>query len=212
MKTHLRLMTVASLLLSVGCTTVAPYDYTALQASKPRSILVLPPMNDSVDVNAPYTFLSTISKPLAEKGYYVFPVAVIDTFLKQNGMSEPADMHAIPLDKLSENIGPDAVLYVNINNWGQKYQLLTSTTVVDSNARLVDARTGSVLWESHISLVQGSNNSSSGLTAMLVGALVEQILDSKIDQTLPVSSMANTAAINRTGSGLLPGPYRSVAH
>lgn len=48
--------------------------FCALQQAAPRSILVLPPMNSSVDVNAPYSYLSTISTPLAEKGYYVFPV------------------------------------------------------------------------------------------------------------------------------------------
>ena len=77
-------------ILIAGCVTVPPYDYTALENSRPRSILVLPPVNNSIEVNAPYIFLAGISRPLAEKGYYVFPVAVIDIFLKENGLPTPA--------------------------------------------------------------------------------------------------------------------------
>jgi hypothetical protein len=40
-----------------------------------------------------YIYLSTLTKPLAEKGYYVLPVAVIDQFLKENGLPTPAEMN-----------------------------------------------------------------------------------------------------------------------
>ncbi len=63
-----------------GCATT-PYDYAPYRQHMPRSILVLPPLNKSVEVNAPYSYLSTVTRPLAECGYYVFPVAVIDAFL-----------------------------------------------------------------------------------------------------------------------------------
>ena len=85
-------------LFLVGCaTTPSSYNYDALLAAKPRSILVIPPKNSSLEVNAPYVFLSTISKPLGEKGYYVFPVAVIETFLKENGLPTPEEMNLVPM-------------------------------------------------------------------------------------------------------------------
>jgi hypothetical protein len=46
-------------------------------------------------------YLSTLTKPLAEKGYYVLPVAVIDQFLKENGLPTPAEMNGIPLEKIA---------------------------------------------------------------------------------------------------------------
>ena len=133
-------------MLLSGCqATQTPYDYSALENSRPRSILVIPPVNNSVEVNASYIFLSTISRPLAEKGYYVFPVAVIDQFLKENGLPTPIEMNGIPLDKIAEHIGADAVLYVSIEEWGQKYNLVSSTTEVHSILRLVDVNTGVLL-------------------------------------------------------------------
>jgi hypothetical protein len=194
-------------LLVTACATPPDYDYSALQKSRPRSILVIPPMNNSIEVNAPYIFLSTISRPLAEKGYYVFPVAVIDYFLKENGLPTPDEMNAIPLDKIERYIGADAVLYVSIEDWGQKYQLLTSTTVVRSTLRLLDARTGELLWQTTARAVRSSDDGSQDLLGAIVGAIATQIAGSVSDATPGLSSIANREAINNRANGLLHGPY-----
>lgn len=195
-------------LIATGCATTQPtYDYTALEASKPRSILVIPPINNSVAVNAPYIYLSTISAPLAEKGYYVFPVAVIERFLTSNGLQSPADMHNISLEKIREHINPDAVLYVTIQDWGQKYHVVDSTTVVNTELKLVDAKTGHILWTAKAALAQGANNGGGGLAGMLISAVVNQVIGSVSDRTPQVSAIANNIAINHRNLGLLPGPY-----
>ncbi len=62
------------------------------------------------DSVATYGWLSTVTRPLAEAGNYVFPVAVVDELLRQNGMQTPGEMHTVPLDKVREIIGADASL------------------------------------------------------------------------------------------------------
>ncbi|MFT2099637.1 DUF799 domain-containing protein [Marinomonas sp. 2405UD66-6] len=193
-------------LFITGCAT-KPYNYDALLASKPRSILVIPPKNNSVEASAPYIYLSTISKPLGEKGYYVFPVAVIDTFLKENGLPTPEEMNFVPLDKLYEHIGADAVLYVEINDWGQKYRILSSDTVVEVSMKLVDGKTGALLWDASSSAIQSSNSGNGGLIGNLVGALASQVIGSVSDRTPEVARIANTNAIYSPSKGLLTGPY-----
>jgi len=190
-----------------GCVTPQPYDYTALQNSKPRSIVVIPPLNNSVEVGAPYVFLSTISRPLAEKGYYVFPVSVIDNFLKQNGLPTPAEMNTIPLDKIREHIGADSVLYVSIEEWGQSYQLVSSVTVVKAHLKLVDTRTGKLLWHSTAFAQKSSGDGGGGPLGALIGAIVEQIASSIIDHTPVLSRQANSHAVFNSVNGLLNGPY-----
>ncbi len=78
------------ILILQGCatTTTPPFDYGAYVQHMPASILVIPPRNESVEVMAPYIYLSTITRPLAERGYYVFPVAVIEKLMKENGIIE----------------------------------------------------------------------------------------------------------------------------
>lgn len=200
------------LILISGCaTTVEPYDYTALKESSPRSILVIPPMNNSVEVTAPYSFLSTITAPLAESGYYVYPVSVIDSFLKENGLPTPAEMNAVPLEKIDEIIGADAVLYVSIEDWGQKYNVLSSVTVVKGHLQLVSVKTGMLLWDAPIFAQYNPNaNSGGGLVGALVGAIVSQIAGEITDNTPLVSRMANNSAINAKKRGLLYGPYKVI--
>jgi hypothetical protein len=205
-----KLILIAIILAAMSGCAVQPYDYSALIAAKPRSILVLPPMSDSTDIASTYTFLSTISKPLAEKGYYVFPVAVVDTLLKENGLPTPAEMNSIPLDKIRNIIGADAVLYVHINQWGQKFQLLSSVAIVDSDVRLVDTRTGTLLWQAKIQAQQNSSDGGGGIAGALIGAIANQIAGSIVDNTYPLSAQANTIAINQQSRGLLPGPYQKA--
>tara|TARA_R110000787_G_scaffold82077_4_gene177721 strand:+ start:580 stop:1224 length:645 start_codon:yes stop_codon:yes gene_type:complete len=208
MKTNI-LTALLSILVLSGCASVEPYNYTALKQAAPRSILVLPPMNSSMEVNAPYSYLSTVSKPLAEKGYYVFPVSVIDRFLKENGLPTPAEMNGIALDKIDEIIGADAVLYVDIKDWGQKYQVLSSVTVVQGHVKLVSVKTGELLWDSSISAQYNpNNNGGGGLVGALVGAVISQIAGEISDNSPLVARMANAAAFNSQSRGLLNGPYK----
>jgi hypothetical protein len=197
------------ILIISGCATTTPYDYTAFEKSKPRSIVVIPPNNNSIEVNAPYIYLSTLTRPLAEKGYYVFPVFVIDHFLKENGLPTPAEMNGIPLDKIGEHIGADAVLYISIEDWGQKYQIIQSVTKVHATLRLVDVKTGDLLWESIAIAQQSSGDGGGGLVGALVSAVVTQVLASTIvDPTPSLARQANNLAIDSQLRGMLDGPYK----
>src|SRR6056297_2365965 len=140
---------VGLILLAVLSGCVAPMDYTALRNRRPRSILVPPPLNDSTEPLATYSWLSTVTAPLAEQGYYVFPVAVVDRFFKENGLPSSYEMHQAPLNKIDEIFGADAVLYTRVKQYGTKYMLINSTTVVEVDAKLVDVKTGTTLWEGH---------------------------------------------------------------
>ncbi len=201
-------MAVVAIVLA-GCNQQqVKYDYSAFENSRPRSILVIPPVNNSIEVNASYIFLATISRPLAEKGYYVFPVAVIEQFMRNNGLQDPAEMNNIPLEKINEHIGPDAILYVSIENWGQKYEVFDSRTVVDSSWRLVDAKTGQQIWDGTAKGQLSSNDSNqNGLLGMIVGAVINQIAGSVSDNTPVLSGQVNQHAVHNSNNGLLNGPY-----
>jgi hypothetical protein len=188
-----------------GCATPRGYDYTNYREFPPRSILVLPPVNESTDTRGTYGYLSTVTRPLAELGYYVFPVVVIDQFLKENGMPGPGEMVEAPLDKIREIIGADAVLYITLRQYGTRYQLISSTTVVTAAARLVDTRTGVLLWEGTLA-AQESSGGSGNILADLVGALVTQAVGQATDHAHALSGSANMQ-FGIKDRGLLYGPY-----
>jgi hypothetical protein len=198
--------------ITSGCaTTMPPYDYTAFERCRPRSIVVIPPNNNSVAVNAPYMYLSTITRPLAEKGYYVFPVFMIDYFLKENGLPTPEEMNGIPLDKIGEHIGADAVLYITIEEWGQKYQVIQSVTKVRATLKLVDVKTGALLWDASAFAQVSSGDGGGGLGGMLINAVITQVLNSTIsDPTPALARQANFAALHSQARGLPDGPYKTA--
>ena len=214
-----RLKNIALLLapavLMVGCATKAPsYDYTAFKAAKPRSIVVLPPLNNSPEVNAGNSVYAQVSYPLAEAGYYVLPVAVVGETFKQNGLTNAADIHSVDVRKLNEIFGADAGLYITIDKYGSTYTVIDSVAVVAVTAKLVDLKTGTLLWEGKASASnnEGGNNGGGGLIGALVAAAVKQILNSTTDAAHPVAGVANARLLSAgMTNGLLYGP-RSVKY
>ena len=118
----------APLLLLTGCAAQPSYDYTAFKRNQPRSIVILPPVNDSTSVGANYSLLSHMTLPLAESGYYVLPVTLVDETFRQNGLSNPSDIAAVPTKKLYEIFGADSALYVHVKQYGTSYQVVSSVT------------------------------------------------------------------------------------
>ncbi len=193
-------------LLTLAACAPTPKDYSAFRAHMPKSVLVLPPTNQSVEVNAPYSYLSTVSEPLGEAGYYVFPVAVVDTFMKDNGLPDPADMHDVPIAKLREVFGADAVLYIDITRYGQEYEIISSSAVVRARARLVDTATGMAIWEGEASGRETSSSTSSNALVSLLTAAVAQAAGTTVDKAHEVAREANQQMISSRSSGFLQGP------
>ena len=57
--------------------------YSALYHEKPLSVLVLPPINRSVKVEAKEAFYSSLSAPIAQMGYYTLPPLLAMDILKE---------------------------------------------------------------------------------------------------------------------------------
>jgi len=191
-------------LVVTGC--VAPQDNTVFREHPPRSILVLPPLNETTKVEATYSYLSTVTRPLAEMGYYVFPVVLVDELLKANGMPTAGEMHQVALDKVAEITGADAVLYVNVKEYGTTYRVLGSRTEVAAEARLVDTKTGLLLWQGKASDKDSSANTGD-LVANLIVAVISQAINSSRDAAHGVSREVNVELFMDEDRGLPYGPY-----
>ena len=195
-----------AILCVVAWSCTARAEVLVVPADVPRSILVLPPRNESIAIEAPYVYLATISRPLAEQGYYVFPVAVVDSLMKESGLTVPAEMHAVSLERISSVVGADAVLYVTVADWGHKYYVLASETVVALRARLVAVPSGRVLWSRELLLEDGFASSGDIQVDLIVAAL-SQILKSTVLDPLPrMAQQANEQLLQDPEKGLEKGP------
>ncbi|MEW9798873.1 DUF799 domain-containing protein [Alteromonas sp. CYL-A6] len=193
-----------------GCvSSPAPHDYSAFRNADPHSILVLPPINNSPEVIAPYSVMAQVVAPIAESGYYVFPVALVDQTFKNNGLTVASDVQAVPVTKLHEIFGADAALYLTVEQYGTSYVVISSDTVVSVSATLVDLRTGTVLWQDAASAssaeTRGGNNN--GLIGMLVEAAVNQIFETITDRGFDIAAITTNRLLSADShNGLLYGP------
>lgn len=204
-------------IILTGCATAPTgMDYTAFKQSNPKSILVLPPINHTTEVIAPYGVLANVTVPLAEAGYYVFPVALVDETFKNNGLTVAEDIHAVPSKKLSEIFGADAVMYLEVQEYGTSYAVLSSDTVVVVQAKLVDNKTNEILWQGSAraasSEQNNNNNNGFGVVGMLVEAAVTQIFETAFDTGFEIAAIASARLLSpEAHNGLLYGP-RSPKH
>lgn len=206
---HLAFIAVFSL-LTAACVSPPPgHDYTEFRNSDPRSILVLPPLNNSTEVVAPYAIMARIIAPISEAGFYALPVALVNQTFNNNGLTEATDVHAVPIAKLHEIFGADAALYMDIQEYGTSYNVISSATTVTVSANLVDLKTGILLWSGKGSASSAENNNSAGGNpiAMLVVAAVNQIVETVSDTGFNIAAMSSSRLLSSEAhNGLLHGP------
>ncbi|WP_308418102.1 DUF799 domain-containing protein [Chitinimonas sp. BJB300] len=203
----------AALLLAVlatGCATPKAYDYSAFKQSRPKSILVLPPLNRSPDVKATYSMLSQMTHPLAESGYYVVPVALANEAFRENGLNNADEVHGVSAKKLREIFGADAALYVTIQEYGTSFKLISSEVTVAAQGKLVDLKTGQVLWSGSArssSTENNSSNSGDGLTSILISALINQVANTLSDNAHKYAGITSERLLSAGSNGqILYGP------
>jgi hypothetical protein len=203
-------MAVLAVALLGGCATrPAPYDYAAFQQAKPATLLVMPPVNDSPDVNATPGVWAHATRPLAEAGYYVLPVTLVDETFKQNGINTANEAQDIPYPKLRDFFGADAAVYIRVTKYGTSYQVVASETRVEVEARILDLRTGTMLWEgkAFATSAEQSQQQQGGLVGLLVAAVVKQIIGTATDASFNFAGIANARLLGAPRyNGVLPGP------
>lgn len=197
-------------LLCSACVSLPPaHDYSEFRNADPHSIIILPPINNSPEVIAPYSLMAQLATPIAESGFYVYPVAVVDQTFKNNGLTVANDVHQVPIAKLHEIFGADAALYMTIEEYGTSYVVLSSETIVRVSATLVDLRSGTVLWQDNAtaSSAETRGNSGGGIIGMLVEAAMHQILETVTDAGFDIAALASNRLLSsESHNGLLHGP------
>jgi len=204
-----RLLAISLAVATLGaCATAPPFDYTAFKRDRPVSMLVLPPLNETPEVVASYGVLSHVTLPLAEAGYYVIPVSLMDETFRQNGLNNPAEIHDVSPSKLREIFGADAVVYIKVTQYGTSYAVVASDTRVTVQARIVDLRTGEMLWQGNATAASSERKSSNqgGLVGLLVEAIVTQIVETASDTSIIYAGVASQRLLSPRPNGVLYGP------
>ncbi|MGH7407557.1 MAG: GNA1162 family protein [Candidatus Methylomirabilales bacterium] len=192
-------------LFSVGaCATAPKPDYSKFFEHHPRSVLIVPPINKTTAVEAPIVFDTTVTRPFAERGYYIYPVFLTRDILNDLGLSDEGLIAQAQPQRFREIFGADAVLFVTVNTWTTTYLVLASSVTVEANYKLVDTATGEVIWERTERVAEQSGGGSNPIAMAISAALTALTVDYR-----PLARRTNILVVDKPGQGLPAGPYRS---
>ena len=210
MKTR-HILTAAFSVIWLGACVIppSPNDYSAFRDSDPRSILIVPAVNNSVEVTAADYYLATISVPMAERGFYTFPVHLVKRIMEDDGLSDANLVHEADPMRLASLFNADAVLYVTIERWESKYAVFATSTEVEFTYVLKDGRTGVELWRNNQSMAYQPQTGGSGL-ADLLAKLIVAALERAAPNYIPLARQANSRAVLTPGQGIPAGPYSDM--
>jgi hypothetical protein len=204
--TLLMLAAFASLMSGCASKPVTHYNYSAFREADPHSILVVPPINNAVDVDAPAFYLSTISRPVGERGYYIFPVAMTKGLLEEEGLSDANLVHQADPRVLAEMFGADSILYVTIQRWDAQYLVVSTQVTVEFDYLLRDGKTGDELWSGKQNRVYSSDSGGGGLAGLIADAIVAAV-EKANPRYVPLAKQANMEATGKAHYGVPAGKY-----
>jgi len=148
------IFTVLGLLALTACVTLPPVVPNT--ASPFKSIAVLPVVNNSIDVDGP----AAVQEALYQEAlHYHFPVvkpnAETNQILKdQMSLTLGSQLDMATPQKLGTALGVDAVMYASLEDFSQKITGIYNVKRVRVRAKLVDCKTGEVLWKNGIGIKQ----------------------------------------------------------
>ena len=205
------IVTLLSLLVFIitltGCGptyTTKGLEFPKMYDQQPRSILILPPMNESTDAEAKDYYMTTTEMPFALMGYYTFPVEMVSDIMKQEGIYDTELLYNMPLDKFYEYFGADTVLFTNIKKWDVSYMVLASSLTVSIEAKIVSTKTSEELWKYTGTVVVdlSGGDTGAGIAGLIAKAVIAAINTATADY-VKYAHQANQRII----STLPAGPY-----
>jgi len=137
-----------------ACVTLPPV--VPNPGSPVKSLAILPVVNNSVDVDGP----AAVQEALYQEAlHYHFPMvkptAETNQILKdQMSLTLGSQLDMATPQKLGTALGVDAVMFVSLDDFSQKITGIYNVKRVRIRAKMVDCKTGEVLWKNGIGIKQ----------------------------------------------------------
>lgn len=164
------ILMVAAVLLLASCGTTSSVTrserYAQLYKENPVTILVMPPINNSTNVEAKDLLYTSISRPLIEAGYYVLSPNLVMDLLKAESAYDSELFIDGDMGIFQKTLGADAVVFSIIETWTKR------GFGIDTKIRYIvkSAHTNEVLFERSCDLyldLQVSSGDGSALSALI---------------------------------------------
>lgn len=207
MKRNILLVVVAFIIFN-GCTVVEPIKksvaYQGMYVERPLSVLIMPPINRSTNVEAKEYFHSTLTVPLANKGFYVLPPFLSMELLKKESAYDAELFLTDPLHKFGEYFGADAVLFTIIHSWDKSYSIVS----VEIEYIMKSTKTNEVVYKrrGRVNYDTSVTTNQPGLAAALISIAMTAI-NTAVTKYIDVARTCNAYALQDLPSGAYSPHY-----
>jgi hypothetical protein len=193
-----------ALFVLASCSTTKPIKksvaYHGMYSEKPISVLIMPPINRSTNVEAKEYFHSTLLLPLADRGYYVIPPFLSMEILKKESAYDAEMFINGSVSKFGEIFGADVVLFTIINKWNKSSIGARVTVGVEyivkstkTNETLY-SRDGEIIYDASV------NSGGGGMAGLLVNMAASAVKTAATNYTR-VAQVCNNYSLSDLPQG-----------
>ena len=146
--------------------------YKGIYTEKPLSVLIMPPINRSTNVDAKEYFYTTLNVPVINAGYYVIPPFLSMEILKRESAYDSELFINKPSLKIfNEIFGADLALFTIISKWDKSS--LASRVTVEVEYILKSTHTNEIVYSRKGTILYNTSISSEGsfLTNIVASAI-----------------------------------------
>jgi hypothetical protein len=166
----------------------------------PLAIAIMPPINKTNTVEAKEYFYYTIPEALCERGYYVLSPFLSMELFKTESAYDAELFEQGPLNKFTDILGADAVLFTTIHEWDKNKLLASVTVTIEYTLRstktneIIFQRKGTITYDTSVKVSGG------GLLGMAAGLAASAINTAATDY-VKVARSCNNVVFDDIPSG-----------
>ncbi|MDR2824379.1 MAG: DUF799 domain-containing protein [Prevotellaceae bacterium] len=178
--------------------------YPNFYTTKPVTVLLLPPINNTDYDEAKDMFHATLNMPICNAGYYVIPPFLSMEIMKQESAYNTEEFLNAPLLKFGEVFGADVALFTIIHKWDK--MAILGTIKVEIEYILKSVKTNDILYQrkGNITLNPNIYTPTSitpvGLIVAVAGTIGSTITNAVTDKT-PVGIICNNLMLFELPAG-----------
>lgn len=177
---HLIIALTAALALT-ACTATQQLtrmqQYQKMYEEKPAVLLVMPPINNTNNVDAKELLYTSISRPLIEAGYYVIPPLLAMDLLKAESAYDAELFVESKLTPFKNVFGCDAVVFSVIDEWTK----IGFTIQTKIRYMIKSAHTGEMLFDRTCKLTLNLQENSGFALGNLIASAINTALTEEIE-------------------------------
>jgi hypothetical protein len=178
-----------------SCKTTAPIKksvaYKGMYEEKPLTILIMPPINRSTNVEAKEYFHSTLYLPLTNCGFYVIPPFLSMEILKKESAYDAELFLDAPLAKFGEVFGADLALFTIIHKWDKSG--LMAKVYVEVEYIIKSTKTNEIVYARHgLITYDASVNTGAGGIAGLIANVALSAINTAAKNYVDVARVCNS--------------------